>query len=652
MADYASAELNAEDDAGELGGGAPDDADGFLLKAKSWWRKDREHSAKWRREAVEDFDFAAMHQWSEEDKAKLAEEMRPLITFDRIRPTVESVVGLEIGNRREVRYIPREQGDAKPNEILTSAAEWARDECDAENEETDAFQDLVICGMGWVDTRWEHEEDPAGKVVQERLDPLEMYWDCAARKRNLTDARRSWRARTMPCDEAEALFPDVDISDLDAAWARGEDRKEPHNADPDAAYEDDGDNERPRAEKDVTIVHLQWWERETFYKVALNGRIEDVSAEDYPVLQQRVQQLEAAGLMLAPMRAAKMTRRRYMQAFIGRVVLEVGPSPAKDRFTWEAITGKRDHNAGTFFGLVRAMKDPQRWANKWLAQSLHILNTNAKGGLFAERGAFDDDRDAEDSYARSDRITWVKNGALAGGKIQPKTAAGFPAGFDNLLQFAISSLRDVSGVNLELLGLRDATQPGVLEAQRKQAGMTILATLFDALRLYRKRQGRTLLFYITDRMSDGRLIRIVGDQGAQYVPLVRQDDLAEYDVIVDDSPTSPNQKEQVWAILMQLLPMFGKSMTPEDLAILAKYSPLPSDVVDAWMESIQQRQAAQAPQQQAALQMAQQKHEAETAETMASAGQKEASAVLDRVKAAKEAVMPIAIQPPPMPMVH
>jgi hypothetical protein len=36
-------------------------------------------------------------------------------------------------------------------------------------------------------------------------------------------------------------------------------------------------------------------------------------------------------------------------------------------------------------------------------------------------------------------------------------------------QFAISSIRDVTGVNLELLGLRDANQPGMLEAQRKQA---------------------------------------------------------------------------------------------------------------------------------------------------------------------------------------
>ena len=74
-----------------------------------------------------------------------------------------------------------------------------------------------------------------------------------------------------------------------------------------------------------------------------------------------------------------------------------GRPPARGISRWECITGERDQNEGVWYGVVRSMKDPQRWANKWLSQSLHILNTNAKGGLFAERGAFDNDRDAEES---------------------------------------------------------------------------------------------------------------------------------------------------------------------------------------------------------------------------------------------------------------
>jgi hypothetical protein len=279
------------------------------------------------------------------------------------------------------------------------------------------------------------------------------------------------------------------------------------------------------------------------------------------------------------------------------------------------------------------MKDPQRWANKWLSQSLHILNANAKGGVFAERGAFDNDRDAEESYARADRITWLKPGALAAGRVREKTTAVFPAGFDNLMQFAISSIRDVSGVNLELLGLRDAQQSGVLEEHRKQAGMTILAGLFDSLRLYRKRQGRILLAFILTYLSDGRLIRIVGEEGAKYVPLIRQPGLVDYDVVVDDEPTSPNQKEKVWATLMQMLPMLGQTLDASDIATLAEYSPLPTAVVEKWQRKVKENEQAQAPVKQHMLQLEAMLQEAKVMLTEAQAAKAKADAAKTAVEA-------------------
>ena len=173
-----------------------------------------------------------------------------------------------------------------------------------------------------------------------------------------------------------------------------------------------------------------------------------------------------------------------------------------------------------------------------------------------------------------------------------KTPPQLPQNLADLMAYALSSIRDASGVNLELAGLQEQDQSGVLAEHRKQCGMTILASLFDSLRRYRKRQGRIMLYFIQNYISDGRLIRIVGEEGAQYVPLIHQPGFVEYDVVVDDDPTSTNQKEKVWATLMQMMPFLADKLEPSDLAILFEYSPLPQTIVDQWKEKIDQRAAA------------------------------------------------------------
>jgi hypothetical protein len=205
---------------------------------------------------------------------------------------------------------------------------------------------------------------------------------------------------------------------------------------------------------------------------------------------------------------------------------------------------------------------------------------------------------------------------------------------------ALDFIRDVSGVNLELLGLRDATQSGVLEEHRKQAGMSILAGLFDSLRLYRKRQGRILLYFILTYLSDGRLIRIVGEEGAKYVPLIHQPGLVDYDVVVDDEPTSPNQKEKVWATLMQMLPMLGQTLDASDIATLAEYSPLPTAVVEKWQRKVKEGEAGQAPVRPHKLQLEAMLQKAKVMLTEAQAAKAKADAARTAVEAkAGEAVV-------------
>lgn len=587
--------------AGNYQRGAPAEADSELLKYKRWYREDIVVANKWRKEAKEDFQFRDGHQWNREDKQILEEQGRPVITFNRTGVLVDAVVGLETGNRRETQFIPREPGDSMANELLTSAADWFRDSCDAEDEESEAFKDTVTAGMGWTETRIDRTNNPDGDPKIERVDPTEMVWSASASKANLVDARRLWRVRTMPIAEARKLAPDAADDDLNAAWAE-EDKDDDPSRSP-ATYDREVDGIRSDAKK-VTIVHCQYFEDETYYRAvilsppAMQPMQVDLDADKFKIA-------EKAGAVL---QSVKMKRERVMQCLLGAKVLKKSvPTPTK-QFTWACITGLKDHDKGIFYGIVRRAKDPQRWANKWLSQILHILNSQAKGGIMAERDAFDDQREAEESWAKTERITWMSKGALSGAspKAQPKPAPQFPAGFDRLMNYADEMIVKATGVNMELLGMREVNQPGVLEQHRKQSGMGILASFFDSLRRYRKIQGRGMLVLIQEHLADGRLIRIVGDDRARFVPLTKEQVAnIEYDIIVDDAPSAPNEKERTWATIIQMLPMLKDLVGPDQAMVLAKYAPLPASFVEELKQSMANRQPD--PQAQAQQQMEQQK---------------------------------------------
>lgn len=559
----------------------------LISRVKGFIQRSKDHSAEWRDEAREAYDMVSGRQWSDDDAAILREQGRPQIVFNRIEPVIEAIAGSQVNNRQETKILPRSMEDDRPAEVATKLIDWARDQCDAEDEESDAFRDLLVCGMAWIETRQDYSESAGGKTVLERVDPLEMHWDPAARKRNLSDRREVARMRMWRHEDVCARWPDKEdeIEGMSDAEMRGQDAVVWY--DPRDAYaKGQGVSGGPRNGRMHAIVHYQWCEDQPVYVVLnpMTGKREDVSAKDWALVKPR---MAAMGL---PAKAVKQSRRVWQHAFItGSVVLERGPAPCPFTDTFKCMTGKRDQNRGSFYGLLRAMRDPQRWANSWLSQSMHILATSAKSGWIAEESAIDDVRTFEESAAKAGSVTTVNDGALTGGRLREKIAAGMPAGFDRLLQFAIGSIPDVTGVNKEILGLADRDQPGVLEAQRKQAAQAILAPVFDSLRRYYKEQGRLMLHFIREYVPPDEAIRIIGDDGTpEMISTAELQDFAKYDVIVDEAPSSPNAKIEAWYAMQPLLPAVMKMPVPPAVwQEILKMSPIPASVADRLGQAMQ-----------------------------------------------------------------
>lgn len=551
--------------------------DDLLEEIRGCYKDAKKHSADWRTEAVENYDFVASRQWSEEDTATLEEQGRPVVTFNRMGPYFDAICGSQINNRQEIKYLPRTQADTHTNETLNAAVKWVTGETDAEDEESDAFHDVLVCGMGWIETRMDYDDTPDGKVVMERVDPLEMYWDPTAKKKNLRDSKWFMRVKWLEKEELEERWPDLEISPASSPWGDdAEIKSAPHNASLAFLYRENSTDGYDEKTGKYRVVRYMYYTKADVYRVAdpVSRKVVSLTPEKFELAQKMAEQ---AGM---PLRYATQKTKVYKYCFVvGDQIAEQGD--LKCGFNVKCITGKRDQNTNLWFGLARVMKDPQRWANKFLAQIMHIVNSNAKGGLLAEEGAFKDIKKAEEAWTDPTAIITLKNGGLQ--KVKDRTQAQYPVGLDKLLQFAVSSIPDVTGVNPEFVAAADREQAGVLEVERKKSVYTILAGFFASLRLYRKEQGRLLAHFVKEYLNDGRIIRITTDQGEAAIPLHLTNDVIEYDVIVDQAPSSPNLKEEVWATLGQLIPAMLKAGVPPPPEILM-FSPLPESIARAYME--------------------------------------------------------------------
>ncbi len=611
------------------------------LETVQKWLKDAVgHRNKWRSEAKKAYDFVAGEQWSPEERQVMEDQMRPVTVFNRIAPIVDAIVGHEAANRQAVAYLPRQLGMTSIAETLAAAAKWVRDECNADGEESDAFYDCVVTGEGWTDTRVEYDEDPDGKIIIDRVDPREMDIDPSAQKKNYADAK--WMCRTRKMDRARArdIWPDVDFEPAN----RRSGTPEPIDVIAAAFYElDSGAQGRSGVEADLVLVHdFQWWEMVPIYRVpaqafqmapqvlqAVQQALPDVKPSETGLLTFTKEQWEALAPMLGSIKPTVQRKKSYQRMFwTGTQVLEQKDTPTGDSFTYKAMTAKRDHQKHMWYGIVRNMRDPQLWSNKFMSLALEIIATSAKGGVIAEIDAFNDPRKAEEDWADPSRIVYAKPGSIAANKIMPRPPSAAPQGMQELMMYANQSLNDVAGVNPAVMGFsQQLDTSGVLEQTRQEAGLNLLSYLFDSLRRYRKEQGVLLMAMIREYVPQGRLVKVEGPEGAQYVPLAFDPTVMKYDIVVDEAPTAANVKQQTWDAfegLAKFLP--PPMMTPQFLLPLLKYSPFPSALVQEWTKAASQpnpqAQQAQQMQQQAQMGLVQ----AKTQEAAASATLKQAQA--------------------------
>jgi hypothetical protein len=607
------------------------DDDELLAKFDRWDQALTGHWSQWMEDAKGWFDFRAGKQWTDNETSAMEEGQKIPVTFNLTEPAIDAVNGAEIQDRQQVQYYPRNTSLQSTGiaDVLTQGANYVVDQCNGDQEDTEAFLDALTCGVGWTETRVE-VEGPVASIIKERIDPLQMKADPASRKRCFEDQRYLKREIPMSRDEFEDFKeeinrPDLDEGDLDGLEGAAGKRLTVVNPRQRYTHGLLGTGDDP----EVVVCEWQWWDREPVNVAPMPHPTDPTVTKLTPLSDDDFRQAKAQNPGL---RSVKSTRKVYYRAFVGDGQILFQERMPEQDFRYKAITAKRDRNKGTYYGLVKPMVEPNKFVNKLFSEVLHIVRTNANGGMVLEEDSVSDVRQFEGSWSNTQKITWVKSGALSGAhgaKMQPKAPPPVQPALFQLMQFAKDMVQACTGVNEEMLGLVGREQAGVLEQQRKQAAYGVLSSFFDSKRRYQRNQGKLLLVMMRLYLPDDFMVRIVLEGEQQFVPLAMALQSDEYDVVVDEAPAAPNTKARVAAILMPLVTQLlqAQLISPAVLADLVQYLDIPASVAQTLAQAITQQVQVMStpnPDVEAAKQADLENKQADTANKKASAQEKQA----------------------------
>lgn len=554
------------------------------------------------------------------------------VIFSKVKPYIDVVVGTMIQIRRKPDYQARlmdNQAMQAYSEYMNCLSDWARKTANMEQVETMQDREMLITGYGAVDTNISYEMNPDGEAVAECLRFDDITFDPMAKETNMMDGRFVIRRKPFSKHEAEQRFSDTPIEDFEAYTGMQTNSQ---------YYPDGGEYDKiqPGGTTELDLVQVnyyQWWELQPYYRCENPaGQIEDLwqrdqfladlatiqatrmdnssddeqedlfeyGADDEYLCLTVEQKGDVARLCDEygiELEVIRQKRKCYYTALVtDKVVMRKFKSPAQDGFTIKFKTANYDPVTRLWYGMVRSLQKPAEYANKAMTEMLYIIASTSKAGVMYEEDAVDDPRRFEEQYATTKAAIRVSPGALSGGKIAPKAQPAMDTGYEKILAYADASMSDVSGISKEYMGTATNKQvAALLESQRINQVLATLATYFDAISLYQLEHARMMVVFI--RMlaenSQGRLVRILGQDGAPRYEKLRQDRLAdEYDIDITETPTTPAQREQTTQIMIDFadkMAQMGQNIYP----LVIPYLPIKASDQQKMLKAMQPTPEAQ-----------------------------------------------------------
>ena len=620
-------------------------------KYRQWFRDAADFWRDWQTEAREDYEFVEGKQWNESDRKKLAETGRVPLVINRIKPLINLLSGYQKLHRYDVNFLGRTPDDVELAEVRKDVTKYICDRCGYDNEESAAFEDMAIGGLGWLFVGYKvNEETGKGEAYIQRENPFSIYADPEAHKADFSDAKYIFRAKWTDKEELKSIYPEH-ATEIDAQFAIYDTAEEENSV---------RDNELLWYKRELQKVRLVecWYKTRVSQEKIILSNGEEIMTEE--LTPEMFLQGQVTGI-----KKYDATEVRCC-VFFDRVILEEMKSPYKHgEFPLVPMTLFYYGIGGDEIpaGIVRDLKAPQREINKRRLQQLHILNTTGNGG-----GWIEDDAMTEKQFAEFERkgnipghFQRVRPGTIAQGKIQERQIGQYPVGLAQAEAQATADLTAISGLNEALMGVEVPSHASGRAIQLKQQqAITHLANCFDAQRTAKKKiayllwgeEGKAGIipqFYTAEE-----IYRVEGVNGQKFITVnqqvIEQDPIAgtvvktlndlsigNFDIVVADIESSVTQKQaKAWLILdavaqLNLPPNIAYDLVLDNLDIPKK---------NELKERLKQQEESQAKAAQEELQMKLQLEEIKNQNAHQSISFKDAPPEIQYAMAAKQGLIP------------
>jgi hypothetical protein len=435
-------------------------------------------------------------------RAEIEERGQVVVVHNEIKPSIDWLVGTERRQRIDFHVMPREAMDRESTadaENKTKLLKWLTDINRAGFERSQAFDDAMKSGLGWIETgvRGDQSDVPIYIACSPWRDML--HDSIGSQRLDVADGRYIFRIRAVDYDIAQAYFPGKEEQLAKVrqsgdglrsfgSWLGGTGNLLDLGLLSGSANDDEDDyavptdlfNPRER------VLLVECW------SVEPNG---GQPRPDAPSVYDRAQM---------SMRCSIMTEYDTL--------LESWSPYKHGRFPFVPVWAYRNKRTGLPYSPIRPLLDKQDALNGAMSKALHEASVNL---TLAEETAFSKSMTPEQVHTEvqdPNGLVILGHGALAGGRFKTERGIDRSRGQLMMAEQLRLAIREGSAVTEANKGRDTNATSGKAIGLQQDQGSILSTELFDNLLLARQLEGEIVLSLSEQYITEPRVISLSGER--------------------------------------------------------------------------------------------------------------------------------------------